>query len=93
MRNAKVDVNQSEIVSGLRAVGASVESLHRVGRGVPDLLVGFRKRTFLMEVKSGEGTQTVPQQRFYAKWRGQKAVVRTLEEALDVLGVTVRDEG
>ena len=41
MRRAKVDQNQSEIVSALRDFGATVTSLHRVGEGVPDLLVSF----------------------------------------------------
>ena len=38
---AKVDDNQAAIVEALRSLGASVESLAAVGKGVPDLLVGF----------------------------------------------------
>ena len=53
-RAAKVDGNQAEIVSALRQVGAEVQSLASVGQGVPDLLVGFRSRNFLLECKQAK---------------------------------------
>jgi len=85
-RAAKVDQNQAAIVEELRQVGASVEPLHRVGGGVPDLLVGFRDRTYLIEVKADQGTLTDDQRAWLAKWRGQAAVVRTADEALKAIG-------
>ena len=39
-RAARTDANQAEIVAALRGVGASVQPLHAVGQGCPDLLVG-----------------------------------------------------
>jgi len=51
-KRSRRDPNQGEIVEALRAAGASVEELDDVGAGVPDLLVGFRGRNFLLEVKS-----------------------------------------
>lgn len=39
---ARTDGNQQAIVSALRKAGASVEILAQCGKGVPDLLVGFR---------------------------------------------------
>jgi hypothetical protein len=81
-RAAKVDRNQSQIVAALRKIGASVEPIHAVGGGVPDLLVGFRGRTLLMEVKSEDGTLTDDQARWHLSWRGQKAIVRNVDEAL-----------
>lgn len=50
-RAAHVDVNQPAIVSALRKIGCSVTSLAGVGKGCPDLLVGYRGRTLLVEVK------------------------------------------
>ena len=47
--NAKVDLNQTEIVQALRQAGATVQSLAAVGKGVPDLLVCFRNKLYLME--------------------------------------------
>lgn len=58
---AKVDRNQAEIVAALRSAGCSVQCLHAVGGGVPDLLVSRQTRApfsrgallFLLEVKDG----------------------------------------
>lgn len=43
-RAAKVDDNQGEIVAALQRAGCSVQSLAGVGRGFPDLAVGFQGR-------------------------------------------------
>jgi hypothetical protein len=50
------------------------------------LLVGFRHRTFLFEVKTPEGALTWQQKLFFDTWRGQARVVQTLEEIREVLG-------
>jgi DNA-binding NarL/FixJ family response regulator len=39
-RAAKVDANQTEITAALRQMGATVQHIHTVGKGCPDLLVG-----------------------------------------------------
>ncbi len=52
-RAANVDRNQPEIVAALRAAGATVEYLHAVGGGCPDLLVGYRGANYVLEVKEG----------------------------------------
>jgi len=49
----KVDGNQSEIVRVLTVSGAMVQSMASIGRGCPDLLVGFRGKWVVMEVKDG----------------------------------------
>lgn len=92
MRAAKVDRNQAEIVGALRAVGASVQPLHRVGEGCPDLLVGFRGRNLLIEVKDGElrpsaRTLNPRQERWHEDWRGEAVTVATVDEALSAIGV------
>jgi hypothetical protein len=46
------DKNERPIIDALVAVGASVTQLNATG--APDLLVGFRMRTFLLEVKLPE---------------------------------------
>ena len=53
MRAAKIDANHEQVVTALRAAGATVQSLAGVGKGVPDLLVGYQGQTLLMEVKDG----------------------------------------
>ena len=89
-RAARTDRNQTEIVAALRHLGASVEPSHAVGGGCPDLLVGFRNRTLLLEVKDGakppsERRLTPDQVAWHQSWRGQKAVVTTTEEAIAVV--------
>ena len=49
MRARKRDANERDIIIALRARGATVEQLD--GYGVPDLLVAFRGRLYLLEVK------------------------------------------
>ena len=90
-RNAKVDHNQKRVVQALRSSGCSVESLAAVGKGVPDLLVGFRGQNFLVEVKDGakppsKRKLTPDQVTWHSEWRGQKAVVCNETEALTVVG-------
>jgi len=85
MRNAKVDLNQKAVVEALRAIGASVQSLAPVGQGVPDLLVGWRNRNYLIEVKTLKGKLTEPQVKWHGDWKGTVHVVRTAKEAIEVL--------
>jgi Holliday junction resolvase len=93
MRAAKIDANHEKIVSALRAAGASVQSLAGVGKGVPDLLVGFQGKTLLMEVKDGRKTPsarrlTEDQLKWHGGWNGGPlAVVDGVDAALRMLGV------
>jgi len=82
----RADANQRAIVRALRAAGATVEHLHRVGHGCPDLLVGFRGRTFAFEVKAGDGQLTPDEMAWHENWRGQVAIVRSEDEALAAIG-------
>lgn len=86
-RAARTDANQGEIVAALRAIGCSVSDTSGVGGGFPDLAVGFRKRTLLLEVKDGSKPPsarklTPDQLLWHISWRGQVAVVTSIEEAI-----------
>lgn len=90
-RAARVDGNQSSIVAALRSVGASVEPLHMVGRGVPDLVVGFRGENYLLEVKDSAQAPskrrlTEDEVRWHEKWRGRAAIVEDVDSALRAIG-------
>ncbi len=92
---AKVDRNQPEIVAALRQIGCSVLPLHTVGAGCPDLAVGWQGRTFFLEVKDGmappsERKLTAAQVEFHAGWRGHVAVVTSIREALEAIGIPFR---
>lgn len=91
MRAKRTDANQSAIMATLRQVGATVVDLSAVGKGCPDLLVGHRGVTYLLEVKNVKGkNRTTPDQDvFYAWWRGAPvSIVRTADEALSAIGIT-----
>lgn len=86
-RAARVDANQPAIVKALRAIGCSLSDTSGVGGGFPDLAVGFRKRTVLLEVKDGSkppsARELTPDQvLWHISWRGQVAVVTSIEEAI-----------
>lgn len=87
-RDARADPNQKDIVQALRDVGASVIHLHMVGRGCPDILVGFRGRNTLMEIKTEKGKLNKRQRSFFDEWRGECWVVRTVDSALEAIGAT-----
>ena len=86
---AKVDANQADIVEALRAIGATVTPAHTMGKGFPDLVVGYRGETYLLEVKTEDGKLTSDQKVWHADWRGHKAIVRTKEEAWEAIGAEV----
>jgi hypothetical protein len=86
-RAAKVDRNQAEIVQALRALGATVQPLHAVGEGCPDLLVGFRGVNYLIEVKDWKQPpnkrQLRPvQEEWHGGWKGQVAKIETVDAAI-----------
>ena len=91
-RAAKVDVTQAEIVAALKGAGATVQHLHAVGQGCPDLLAGFRGKNWLIECKPRIGTPSARrlrdnQQEWHDGWKGQVATVETPEAALSVIGL------
>ena len=91
-RAAKVDANQREVVAALRGAGASVQLLHAVGEGCPDLLVGYKGLNMLLEVKDGSkppsAQKLTPQQEIWHRdWRGHRVVVNSPEAALGAIGM------
>lgn len=86
-RAAKVDSNQTEIVSAFRKFGCSVLCLHTVGQGCPDLAVGKNKKTVLIEVKDGAKVKsgralTKDEQKFHDEWKGSLFVVESLSDVI-----------
>jgi hypothetical protein len=91
-RDNRVDANQGEIIKALEQAMCSVEILDN-GDGVPDLLVGRQtpdgRRCYLLEVKSEKGKLTDDQEEWHLAWRGHKSVVRSVDEALAAVGISV----
>lgn len=82
-----MDANQAEIVAALRSIGCTVQPLHAVGQGCPDLLCGLRGVNHLLEIKDGKKAPskrklTADQVEWHGGWKGSVAVVRNVDEAL-----------
>lgn len=97
MRAAKVDSNQSAIVSVLRAMGCSVQPLHTVGGGVPDLLCALLETNFLVEVKDGakppSAQKLTPDQiEWHKSWKAPVYIVNSTETAIDLVQKIIKGE-
>ena len=82
---ARVDANQDQIVSALRAAGAYVWII-----GLPvDLLVGYKGKTILMEIKTNSKKRlTKLQKDFFENWTGGSLLrIESPEDALKAIGV------
>jgi hypothetical protein len=61
--------------------------LSQVGRGIPDLLVGFRGQNWLVELKPNKKASfTEAQVEFWKAWRGQKAIIYNSSELMVLIG-------
>jgi hypothetical protein len=81
----RADKNQQEIVDALRDIGVSVLILSQVGGGCPDLMIGWRGKNYLLEVKSENGELRPGQVEFFDTWKGRAFIVRSVEETLELL--------
>ena len=89
--NRRIDANQNQIVTALRGVGATVQSLASLGFGCPDLLVGRQGRNFLLEIKDGKKKPsdqklTEHEAEWHKSWRGQVVTVNNVMDALLAIG-------
>ena len=86
----RIEANQNAIVDALRKAGASVRVISQ-GDGIPDLLVGYKNFTILMEVKDGDKVPsarklTDAEQKFFNEWRGgMLVIVNSVEQALEII--------
>lgn len=87
MNHGKRDGNAVEIVAAWLKVGAKVIDLDDVCKGCPDKLVGYAGHNWLAEIKTEDGKLTPAQVEFFQTWPGQKAVVRSIEEGLAMIGI------
>jgi hypothetical protein len=90
---AKKDANHHEIVDALQKAGAYVLDMSHVGKGFPDLIVGFQSKTILMEIKNpktayGKKGLNKNQLKWKEHWSGGAyCVADSAEAALRMIGV------
>lgn len=87
---ARVDGNQKEIVTKLRKIGCSVLHTHQLGKGAPDIIVGYNLRNYLIEIK--DGTKSISQQKltkdevkFQAEWKGTYLVINSFDQIRNII--------
>lgn len=87
---AKRDANESEIITALKAVGATVVQISAAG--CPDLLIGYRGATYLCETKARKGKLTPAQIAWHEGWDGNRViVVRSVQDALIAIGAITQE--
>jgi len=79
--DARRDANEPEIIEALQAVGAKVMQLDEF-----DLLVGFRDKLYMLEVKTKTGRLNKKQAALFREWAGHIWIVRSVDEALRRIG-------
>lgn len=81
MLASKVDQCQAEIVEALRQMGALVMITSDVGKGFPDLVVGYKGQVYLLECKIPGGVLTQVQKEWHSRWQGYVYIVHNPGEA------------
>jgi len=87
---ARVDANQKQIVTKLRNIGCSVLHTHQLGKGAPDIIIGYNYKNYLVEIK--DGNKSISQQKltpdeakFKREWRGTYLVINSFEQIEKIL--------
>lgn len=92
-KHGRVDENQPTIVKQLRDVpGVSVAITSDLGDGFPDIIVGFRGRNWLFELKMPGKKLTTDEIGWHQTWTGQVNVAYSVEDVLLVIGAVSMSE-
>ena len=89
---ARTDDNQQLIVKQLRQLGCSVAITSMMGKGFPDLVLGYQNKNFLIELKDGAKPKsqkglTMDEAKFFTAWKGQCDKCESLEEVCKIIGI------
>lgn len=90
MTHKRIDANQKEITSLFRQLGATVLVTSELGRGAPDLIIGFRGRNIMVEVKDGKKPLshqklTHDEMEFHQFWRGDIRIIRCEADVISLV--------
>jgi hypothetical protein len=81
------------IIDAIRKIPAlSVFSTHMVGKGFPDIVIGYHGVNYLVEIKDGMKTKsqkklTDDEIKFHQSWFGQIIVCECVEDVLTLLKI------
>lgn len=87
MTYKRVDDNQKLITETFRRLGCSVLVLSSVGHGCPDLLVGFDRVNYLIEIKDGSKFKSAQkltplEVKFFDDWKGNVQVINSVDAVI-----------
>lgn len=82
------DANQGDILKELRKIPAlDIIDLTEVGDDCPDILLGYQRKNWLVEIKTTTGRVKPGQKRHHREWPGQTAICRSLDDILRLIGL------
>ena len=87
----RTDSNHAEIIKALRKIpNLSVFSTHEVGKGFPDIVIGYKGINYLIEIKDGNKPPsarklTPDEVKFHQDWSGQISIIKNLDELLQII--------
>ncbi len=87
-RGARKDANHNDIAEALAAIGCLVMDTSAMGRGFPDILISpphNRHDLMLLEIKTKTGRLNPAQIAFHRQWDGATYVVRSVDEAIELI--------
>lgn len=89
----RTDANQKLLVNQLRKIpNVSVFTTHTIGKGFPDVVIGYKGFNYLIEIKDGEKSKsqkklTEAEELFHFDWNGQVAICENLNDILSLLKI------
>lgn len=68
----------------------SIFTTHTIGKGFPDIVIGYRGKNYLIEIKDGNKTKsqtklTPEESKFHLHWKGQVNVAYSFEDILNII--------
>lgn len=91
----RTDANQKEIMDRLRTIpNVSVVSTHIIGKGFPDIIVGYKGLNYMIEIKDGaknpsQRKLTADEVVFHMRWKGRIDVCKSFEEVWTLISQSV----
>jgi len=87
---ARKDANHTEIVKNFRELGASVLDTAQLGKGAPDILIGYQGHNVAIEIKDGSKPPsarllTTDEAKFHDEWQGWIEIVYTVDDVIRII--------
>ena len=89
----RTDSNHKEILKLCREIpGLSVFSTHEIGKGFPDIVIGYKGFNYLVEIKDGAKSAshrklTDSEVKFHSTWKGLVSIVTNRDDLLTLLQI------